>query len=260
VKRVESGAVYALTAKGIAELSSGRTSLSASDLSVLVLLDGTATAKEVQARAGSVAPAALEEALQKLLRSGYIAPAVDVTSEHIDAGNFFAASASESEAAAATLKAQGYFVKFARGAIEPRKLAEGQRITVLVVEDDAQLAKLVRTYFQMDGIDTRLAANREEINAGLRQAPKPDAILLDVMLPDIDGFDVLARVRQHDAVKDIPVIMMTAKATREAVLKGLQRGAAGYVTKPFHIEAVLAAVKTVLGLHEAPARGKLELK
>jgi DNA-binding response OmpR family regulator len=61
-------------------------------------------------------------------------------------------------------------------------------------------------------------------------------------------------------VKDIPVIMMTAKATREAVLKGLQRGAAGYITKPFNIEAVLAAVKTVLGLPGAPPQGKPEPK
>ncbi len=91
------------------------------------------------------------------------------------------------------------------------------KANVAQVEDDPQLAKLVRTYFQMEGYDTLLAANREEINAALRQQPKPD-----VMLPDIDGFDVLARVRQHDAVKDI--------------LKGLQ------------IDVLLKAVKTVAGL------------
>lgn len=248
MKCVDSGAVYSLTERGSAELSSGRTALSSTELSVLVLLDGKSTVTQVQARAGALPAKAVEEALQRLLRSGHILPAVDVTSDQIDAGNFFSASASEGEAAAATLQANGYYVKFAQPAARPRTLAANEKITVLVVEDDPQLSKLVRTYFQMEGMETRLAANREEINAALRHAPKPDAILLDAMLPDIDGFDVLARVRQHDAVKDIPVIMMTAKATREAVLKGLERGASGYITKPFNIETVLLAVKTVLGL------------
>jgi len=245
---VDSGAVYTPTDKGSAELNSGRTALSATELSVLVLLDGKASVAQVRTGAASLPPAAVDQALERLLKAGLIVPAIDVTSDQIEPGDFFAGAASESEAAAAKLKHHGYFVKFARHAAEARKLADGQKLTVLVVEDDPQLAKLVRTYFQMEGIDTRLAANRGEINAGLRQAPKPDVMLLDVMLPDIDGFDVLARVRQHDAMKDVRIIMMTAKATREAVLKGLERGADGYVTKPFEVDVLLKAVKTVAGV------------
>jgi len=60
------------------------------------------------------------------------------------------------------------------------------------------------------------------------------------------SFDAL--VRQHDAMKDVRIIMMTAKATREAVLKGLERGADGYVTKPFEVDVLLKAVKTVAGV------------
>jgi CheY-like chemotaxis protein len=190
----------------------------------------------------------VDATLQKLMRSGHIVSAVDVASDHIDPGNFFSASPSVCEAGVATLKQAGYFVRFARPAAAIRKLAAGEKITALVVEDDEQLAKLVRTYFQMEGFEVRLAANRSEINAGLRQTPRPDVILLDVVLPDIDGFDVLARIRSHEAVRDIPVIMMTGKATREAVLAGLQRGADGYVTKPFNIDSVVSAVKSVLGL------------
>ena len=245
MKRVDSEAVYTLTAKGSAELSSARTSLSSNELSVLVLLDGKASVDQVKSRAGSLP---VEETLEKLRKSGHIVAAVDITSDHIDPGAFFTASGAEGDAAAAALKAHGYFVKFARRPAEERKLVDGQQLTVLVVEDDPQLAKLVRTYFQMEGMDIRIAANREAINAGLRQEPRPDVILLDVMLPDIDGFDVLARVRQHDAMKDVRIIMMTARATREAVLKGLERGADGYVTKPFEIDVLLKAVKTVAGL------------
>jgi two-component system, OmpR family, response regulator len=68
------------------------------------------------------------------------------------------------------------------------------------------------------------------------------------MLPDADGFDILLRVRQHPVLKDVPVIMLTGKATREAVLKGIAAGADGYITKPFEPHALLRAVRTVLGL------------
>ena len=129
-----------------------------------------------------------------------------------------------------------------------RKLAKDEKLTVLVVEDDPQLAKLLRTYLAMEGLVPRLAANREEIEAALRQAPKADLVLLDVTLPDVDGFDVLARIRGNDALKTTAVIMLTGKATREAVLKGLLGGADGYVTKPFDIEALFKAVKSVIGL------------
>jgi two-component system, OmpR family, response regulator len=69
-----------------------------------------------------------------------------------------------------------------------------------------------------------------------------------VNLPDADGFEVLARLRQHAALKTIPVVMITAEATREAVLKGLQAGADGYITKPFEPDWVVTAVRQVLGI------------
>ena len=75
------------------------------------------------------------------------------------------------------------------------------------------------------------------------------------MLPDIDGFEVLGRIRSHPSLKALPVVMLTAKATRESVLKGLHLGADGYVTKPFEIEVLMDAVRTVLGPSETPKGG-----
>ncbi len=69
----------------------------------------------------------------------------------------------------------------------------------------------------------------------------PDLILLDVQLPDGNGFDILARMRQHPVLKNMPVIMLTAEATRESVLRGLQLGADGYVTKPFEPDVLVSA-------------------
>lgn len=139
-------------------------------------------------------------------------------------------------------------MRIARGAPSRGKLAAGEKLTVLVIEDDPQLAKLLRTYLQMEDFEVRIAATREQINAALRAQPTPHLVLLDVVLPDIDGFEVLAKMRQHDLVKNVPVIMATAKATREAVLAGLQRGADGYVTKPYDMDVLLETINTVLGI------------
>ncbi len=218
--------------------------LSAAELKLLVLIDGRASvAQMITAAAPLIAPEAVLQVLEKLQKAGHIAPAADISTGAIDAGNFF----TESEAGLASLKDQGYFVRIARRGTM-RKLAKDEKLTVLVVEDDPQLAKLLRTYLAMEGLVPRLAANREEIEAALRQAPKADLVLLDVTLPDVDGFDVLARIRGNDALKTTAVIMLTGKATREAVLKGLLGGADGYVTKPFDIEALFKAVKSVIGL------------
>ena len=94
----------------------------------------------------------------------------------------------------------------------------------------------------------RMAAGKDEIVAALRIAPKPDAVLLDVTLPDVDGFEVLSRLKQHPVLKTVPVIVMTAKATSEAVIQGLVRGADGYITKPFDVDIISSAIKSVLGL------------
>ena len=97
----------------------------------------------------------------------------------------------------------------------------------------------------------RLATNREEIVAALRRRPVPDLALLDIRLPDADGFEVLARIRMHPILKEMPVVMMTALAARESVLTGLQLGADGYLTKPFKREVLLRVVDAVLGVHKS---------
>ena len=99
-----------------------------------------------------------------------------------------------------------------------------------------------------EGFLPRIAGNREQIIAALRQLPSPDVILLDVMLPDANGFEILAKVRAHPALKAIPVIMLTGKAKREDVMRGLAGGADGYITKPFDPEILIRGVRAVLGL------------
>jgi two-component system, OmpR family, response regulator len=73
-----------------------------------------------------------------------------------------------------------------------------------------------------------------------------------VMLPDISGFDILQRVRGHPALRHVPIIMITGKATREDVMRALAAGANGYITKPFEFDVLTAAIKAVLGLGIEP--------
>jgi DNA-binding response OmpR family regulator len=73
-------------------------------------------------------------------------------------------------------------------------------------------------------------------------------ILLDVGLPGVDGFDLLARIRQHPALRAIPVIILTALASRKDALRGFSAGANGYITKPFEHEVLVKSLRAVLGL------------
>ena len=143
----------------------------------------------------------------------------------------------------------GFYVAMARhssgGRVPPRN---GERHSVFVVEDDPDLLKLVGEVLAKAGFLTRFARNRSEINAEFNKAPLPDIVLLDVSLPDADGFQILERIRHHGKLSKLPVIMMTGKSEVTDVARGLTAGADGYVTKPFRISALVSAVNTVLGL------------
>ena len=119
---------------------------------------------------------------------------------------------------------------------------------MLLIDDDPDFCALIERVLATAGFDTRIAANRAGIVAELRKQPLPDAVLLDVMLPDTNGFEILQRMKQVPALKTVPVIMTTAEATRAAVTRGLVGGADGYLTKPFKTDILVKAVRTVLGI------------
>jgi two-component system OmpR family response regulator len=244
--------IFAPTAKGSAELREAGTSLSPAEIEVLVLLDGRATVAQVLANARGLTPQAARAALGKLQRSGCIEVAAKLHSDAIDAGDLFTLDAAH--AAVGTLRDNGYFVRIVRRAAHADRDAAGAKRAVLVIDDDPDLTKMLRSYLTLEGFVPRVARGRAEIVAALRQAPVPDLVLLDVTMPDADGFDVLARMRGHPALKSVPVIMLTAKATREAVFNGIASGADGYITKPFEIEVLMKAVRAVLGLGAAGRR------
>ena len=160
-----------------------------------------------------------------------------------------ASARKEATTASPQLAKTGFFVAMARhasgGRVPPRN---GERHAILVIEDDGDLLKLVGEVLAKAGFLTRFARNRAEINAEVNQPVLPDLILLDVSLPDADGFQILERIRGNRKLGKMPVIMMTGKSEVTDVARGLSLGADGYVTKPFRISGLVSAVNTVLGV------------
>jgi CheY-like chemotaxis protein len=117
--------------------------------------------------------------------------------------------------------------------------------TVLVIEDEAPLrANLVRI-LSAEGCKVIAAADGDE---GIRRVleDRPDLVICDILMPRIDGFGVLAALRARPESAGIPFIFLTASADKVDLARGLQRGANEYVTKPFKIADLLAAVKRLL--------------
>ncbi len=248
---------YTLTARGQQELRGSMTTLSPAEIELLVRVDGIQSFMQIRAGMPTVAPEAFAATCKRLLDRGLLALAeADPFAEQFQTQlNKLALSNAEAEAdsGAASLKKTGYYVSIARPRGPARTLAKGEVLSAIVVDDEPMLAKFIQSYLSFEGFHVRLAGNRAEVIAEFRKQPAPDLILLDVMLPDADGFDILLRLRQHPALKNVPVIMLTGKATRESVIKGLAGGADGYITKPFEADALMHAVRTVVGLPEDPA-------
>jgi len=118
--------------------------------------------------------------------------------------------------------------------------------TALVVEDDPDQAALADLRVSMAGYNVRLARTRREMFIDLITKSVPDVILLDVMLPDGDGFEILAGMRRHPTFTLIPVIMLTAKTEAEDIQRGLSLGADAYITKPYSKEVLADTVRQVL--------------
>jgi len=116
------------------------------------------------------------------------------------------------------------------------------RKRILVVDDEKGLVKIIRLNLEQDGFDVIEAFNGSQAMEKLRTT-LPDLVLLDVMMPDTDGFTVLKMIRQ---IGNIPVIMLTAKGEEDDKIKGLELGADDYVTKPFSPRELTSRIRAVL--------------
>lgn len=135
---------------------------------------------------------------------------------------------------------------------EPATTA-GQPRTLLVVDDTPEnlsvLGEILMPHYRV-----RAASSGERALLVAASEPRPELILLDIMMPGLDGYQVLSRLRENDATRDIPVVFVTALDAEEDEAKGLALGAADYITKPLRPPIVLARVRTQLELKDARDR------
>jgi excisionase family DNA binding protein len=116
---------------------------------------------------------------------------------------------------------------------------------ILIVDDDARLREFVRVNLEMDGYTVREAASAAEGLAALEEQP-PDLILLDVMMPEVDGWEMLRRVRERHGVDSIPVIMFSGKADENTAETATERGAQAFFGKPFDPQQLIQSTKQLL--------------
>ncbi len=128
-----------------------------------------------------------------------------------------------------------------------------EKTTILVVDDEPLNVELLATLFKSKGYEVVTAENGGQALRKLTYE-KIDLVLLDVMMPDMDGFEVTRKIRAAESTKTLPVVMITALAETSARISGIEAGCDDFISKPFDINEVLAKVKTLLQLHNERSR------
>lgn len=125
--------------------------------------------------------------------------------------------------------------------------------SILVIDDDPDICEIVRVNLEGAGYSVGIAADGAAGLAAAR-ATQPDLIILDVLMPELDGWQVLEALEADPNLAGRPVIMLTCKGDDQDVLRGLSQGAVEYFTKPFFPENLVASVKILLGVFDASMR------
>ena len=121
---------------------------------------------------------------------------------------------------------------------------------ILIADDDPDIVQFVRVNLELEGFEVATAGDGKEALARVIEDP-PDLVLLDIMMPEMDGLSALRRMRAHPAAANTSVILLTARALPDDRVAGLELGADDYVTKPFDVEELMARVKAVLRRSQA---------
>ena len=123
--------------------------------------------------------------------------------------------------------------------------AEVIRHRILVVDDDEHIQKSLSQYLEMEDFDVDVASGgREALEQAALQTP--DLVLLDIMMPEMDGFEVVESLRAQEKTSRVPIILLTARGQDTDVLKGYQLGVSSYLTKPFNLDELVETIREVL--------------
>jgi CheY-like chemotaxis protein len=253
---------YRRTASGDQALRSVDTAIPVDYRRILCLINRDTHANVIRGRLRQYSDALIADWLAELVEIGFIEPADAAESYDLDfeplAKLIPSAGAlgevpeeqrridEEARAANTALRDKGAYLAMAR--LENREpLAKSPAQTVvLLVEDDPDQAALGDLRVSMAGYQVRLARGVREMVSDLEAQPLPDLILLDVMLPDGNGFGILSVMRTDPRLSLLPVIMLTALTGAEDIRRGLDLGADGYVTKPYSKDILVNMIRQVL--------------
>ena len=148
--------------------------------------------------------------------------------------------------AGAALARSGAYLAADRLRRRPAPLKPPEETVILIVEDDPDQLALADLRVSMAGYKVRVANSVNGFLQAIVDEGAPDLLLLDVMLPDGDGFDVLARMRRHPALGSLPIVMLTARNEAADIGRGLVLGADGYVTKPYTKNLLVDVIRRAL--------------
>jgi DNA-binding response OmpR family regulator len=116
---------------------------------------------------------------------------------------------------------------------------------IAIIDDEEEMVQLLTVELESEGYQV-VSATDGRAGLGMIKRERPDLIILDVMMPDVSGYEVIKALKQDGSLKNIPIIMLTAKSLDEDIQKGLDLGAQDYVTKPFHAGLLMKRIATVL--------------
>jgi CheY-like chemotaxis protein len=133
------------------------------------------------------------------------------------------------------------------------RLGTGQRAkkapadtTILIVEDDPDQLALADVRVSLAGYAVRVATSQSALLRSMAKAGKPDLLLLDIVLPDGDGFDILQKLRRLESFKNLPIVLLTIRGRIDEIAKGLALGADGYITKPYSKNTLAKVIRRIL--------------
>ena len=273
--------IYSKTARGMTELKNGCKNLERDQGRVIALVNGRSNVGELLALA-PVGEDKLRGVLDALVKQGlirvfnvaaYEGPVMEFTQAAGAAGG--AAKSGDDwddsdDALPAALEVQELspqesvqaWAQAKRGATELKEtgfysygnkgLAMGaSNMRALVVEDDEELAELLVVLLSEKAFVVQVASDMQQAETAIQNGPVPALVLLDIVLPGLegkDGFDLLGTLRRKKDWKDVPVVMVTSQVSDEQVMQGLKAGADGYIFKPFKWEALYGCIKGVVGI------------
>ncbi len=132
------------------------------------------------------------------------------------------------------------------------------RARVLIVEDETDIANLVQFHLTKEGFSSEVALSGRMALRAVDQS-RPDLVILDIMLPDLDGLEVCRKLKRDAATQQIPILMVSARGEESDIVVGLELGAEDYVTKPFSPRVLMARVKAVLRRRDGDSGQELVL-